>query len=119
MTEAPTLAARLGCSVEAVELTRSADVVDLHLDTLIWRRVVGYDVLARHAGGPLGRRFGGHVDVPRLRDGGVTGGMWAITTNPFRSASGRWTAFLENLAALRRLVETSGGALALARTATD
>lgn len=128
MTETSVLAARLGCSTEAVALARSADVVDLHLDTFIWTRTVGYDVLARHAGGeidarhaggPLGRRFGGHVDVPRLADGGVTGAMWSITTNPFRSASSRWAVFLENVADLRAIVRRSDGTLAEARTLGD
>jgi membrane dipeptidase len=103
-------------TAEAVELVRTSDVVDLHLDTFIWTRSVGYDVFARHAGGPFGRRFGGHVDVPRLRDGGLTGGMWSITTNPFRSARRRWDVFLENLTALRALIASSGGTLAEATT---
>lgn len=110
-TDAPALAARLGCSVEAVALARDADVIDLHVDTFIWTRTLGYDVLARHGGGPFGRRFGGHVDVPRMADGGVDGGMWSITTNPFRSASRRWDVFVENLAALRALIAGSKGAL--------
>jgi membrane dipeptidase len=119
MTDAKTLAARLDCSIEAVELCRGADVVDLHLDTFIWSRIVGYDVLARHDGGPFGRRFGGHVDVPRLADGGVTAGMWSITTNPLRSAAGRWTVFQENLARLRAIIAGSSGVLAEVRTLTD
>ena len=119
MTDAQTLAARLDCSIEAVELCRAADVVDLHLDTFIWSRIVGYDLFARHGGGPFGRRFGGHVDVPRLADGGVTGGMWSITTNPFRSAARRWAVFLENLKNLRALIAGSSGALAEARTLTE
>jgi len=118
-TEARTLAARLGCSVEAVELTRSADVVDLHLDTFIPPRLWRYDVMARHRGGPLGRRYLGHVDVPRLRDGGLGGAMWSITTNPFRPAARRWTVFRENLAALRSIFARSGGALVEARSLTD
>src|SRR5690349_2219539 len=107
--------ARGTCSAEAAALTRASDVVDLHLDTFIWCRVVGYDVFARHAGGPFGRRFGGHVDVPRLRDGGLTGAMWSITTNPFRSARRRWQVFLANLAKLRRVIARSDGALVEAR----
>jgi membrane dipeptidase len=110
IADAPTLAARLGCSTEAVELTRASDVIDLHLDTFIWCRTVGYDVFARHAGGPFGRRFGGHVDLPRLRDGGLTGGMWSITTNPFRTASRRSRIFSDNLSALRRMIAESNGA---------
>ena len=119
MTDASGLAARLGCSTDAVALTRSADVVDLHVDTFIWSRTVGYDVHVRHESGPLGRRFGGHVDVPRLADGGVTGAMWSITTNPFRSASSRWGVFLENLDALRAIVRASNGTLAETRTRTE
>ncbi len=119
MTDATTLAQRLGCSTDAVELARSADVVDLHLDTFIWSRTVGYDVFARHTGGPFGRRFGGHVDVPRLADGGVTGGMWSITTNPFRSAARRWAVFLENLTRLRAIIAGSQGTCAEVRTLAD
>jgi membrane dipeptidase len=119
MTEPAALADRLGCSIEAIELVRASDVIDLHLDTFIWTRSVGYDVFARHKGGPFGRRFGGHVDLPRLRDGGLTGAMWSITTNPFRSARRRWTVFLENLARLRALIAGSNGALAEARRVSD
>jgi membrane dipeptidase len=113
------LAARLGCSTEAVALAHSADLIDLHVDTFIWTRTVGYDVFARHDGGPLGRRFGGHVDVPRLADGGVTGAMWSITTNPFRSATSRWGVFLKNLEALRTILRASDGTLAEVRTLAD
>jgi membrane dipeptidase len=118
-TDPKALAARLGCSTEAVELTRTSDVIDLHLDTFIWTRTVGYDLFARHAGGPFGRRFGGHVDLPRLRDGGLTGGMWSITTNPFRSAGRRWEVFQENLTRLRGIVAGSQGALAEAHRLAD
>jgi membrane dipeptidase len=46
-------------SARAVELHRSLTVVDLHADSLLWGR-------------DLGRRAGyGHVDVPRLIEGGV------------------------------------------------
>jgi membrane dipeptidase len=116
---APALAARLGISVEAVQLTHASDVIDLHLDTFIVPRLWRYDIFARHAGGPLGRRFVGHVDVPRLRDGGLTGAMWSITTNPFRSAQSRWRVFLANLIHLRALIAGSDGALAEARTLAD
>jgi len=111
-----TLAARLRVSVEAVQLTRAAEVVDMHVDTFILPRISRYDVLARHRGGPFGRRFVGHVDVPRLRDGGLDGAMWSITTNPFRPARSRWRVFLRNLERLRTLIARSAGLLAEART---
>ena len=111
-----TLADRLRVSVEAVQLTRAAEVVDMHVDTFILPRISRYDVLARHRGGPFGRRFVGHVDVPRLRDGGLDGAMWSITTNPFRPARSRWRVFLRNLEQLRTIIARSAGALGEART---
>lgn len=64
-------------------------MIDLHVDTLIPPRPWGHDPLARHRSGPFGRYFFGHVDLPRLTDGGLDGAMWSITTNPFRGAAGR------------------------------
>jgi membrane dipeptidase len=119
MMEASALAAQLGVSLDAVELTRATDVIDLHLDTFIVPRLWRYDIFARHRGGPLGRRFVGHVDVPRLRDGGLAGAMWSVTTNPFRSARSRWRVFVRNLARLRALIAGSGGLLAEARTLAE
>ncbi len=106
----------LGVSVEAVQLTRSCEVVDLHLDTFIPHRLWGYGWFERHAGGPVGRHFFGHVDWPRLADGGLTGAMWSITTNPTRSARARWEVFLRNLARIRALFDGSGGRMRLVRS---
>jgi membrane dipeptidase len=112
----PTLAKRLGISVAAVQFARECEIVDLHLDTFIPPRLWGYGVLHRHRGGPLGHRFFGHVDLPRLRDGGLGGAMWSITTNPFRSPAERWRVFQKNLRGLRALVDSSRGAMVIART---
>lgn len=112
------LATRLGCSAEAVALTRDADLLDLHIDTLIPPRLWGYDVLARH-GKPLGGHFFGHLDLPRMIDGGLDGAMWSITTNPFRTAASRLRTFHRNLKALEALVDRSDGRLAFARTAAE
>jgi membrane dipeptidase len=117
--DAPTLARRLGVSVAAVELTRACELVDLHLDTFIPPRLWGYGVLDRHRGGPLGHRFFGHVDLPRLHDGGLGAGMWSITTNPFRSAPARWAQLQRNLKAMLALVQQSRGALEVCRTAAE
>jgi membrane dipeptidase len=114
-----TLARQLGCSSEAVDLTRACEVIDLHLDTFIPPRLWGYDPLVRHHTGPLGRRFFGHVDVPRLREGGLSGAMWSITTNPWRSREARWRAFLDNLREVRALIERSRGLLAEACTLAE
>lgn len=114
--DARTCALRLGVSVEAVEIVRDADTIDLHLDTMIPPRLWGYDPLVRHPGGPLGRHFFGHTDLPRLRDGGLSGALWSLTTNPFRPAEARLRAYRANRARLRALAAASGGALAEADT---
>ncbi len=109
------LAARLGLPVAAIELVRSCDVVDLHLDALIPARLWGYDLHARHDAGLLGGRLFGHLDLPRIADIGLTGAMWSITTNPLRSSSARWRTLLDNLAHLRGEVNRTRGRLALVR----
>jgi hypothetical protein len=38
-------------SSEALALYRASDVFDLHVDTFIWTRVFGYDLLRRHGRG--------------------------------------------------------------------
>ena len=81
------VAARLGVSEAAVELTRRCEVVDLHLDTFIPMRLFGYDPMRRHGQGILRGRHFGHMDLPRMQDAGLSGGMWSITTN--RRGSGR------------------------------
>ncbi len=112
-------ATRLGCSLEAVQLARRAEIVDLHVDTFIPVRLWRYDILARHRGALFGRRFFGHLDLPRLVDGCLAAAMWSVTTNPFRRTSGRWQVFLRNLRALRRLIAGSGGRLVEARNVRE
>ncbi len=117
--DAPSLAARLGISQEAAELYLSCDVIDLHVETFIWTRLFGYDLGRRHGLGPFGGRLFGQVDVPRLREARVTGAMWSIATNPFRTSAGRARAFRENFARLRGDLARLGDDVRLCRTASD
>ena len=107
--DSPTLARRLGISVAAVELSRDCEIIDLHLDTFIPPRLWGYRVHGRHRGGPLGRHFFGHVDLPRLQESGLSGAMWSITTNPFRTPAARWRTFQRNVRASARWCNTAMG----------
>lgn len=109
------LARRLGVSEAAVELCRDADLIDLHIDTFIPPRLWGYDPLVRHEAALFGRAFFGHLDLPRMADGGLKGAMWSITTNPARGARDRWRVLQLNLGRLTALVERSQGTLALVR----
>ena len=104
-----------GVSDAALDLAARAEIVDLHLDSFISTRLVGYDLLRRHGKGPLGGRFFGQLDVPRALSGGLTAGMWSVTTNPFRSAASRWRVLQSNLARLQAIVDSSNGMLTIVR----
>src|SRR2546422_9568701 len=93
----------LGISREAVELYLSSDVIDLHIDSFIWTRIAGYDLTRRHGQGLLRASFYGQADLPRLREARVTGGIWVITTNPWRTAARRARALARNLGKLKSI----------------
>src|SRR5262249_58401168 len=63
--------------------------------------------------------FFGHLDVPRMLDGGLDGAMWSITTNPLRPARARWRALRQNLARLRDVIARSAGRMAEVRTVEE
>lgn len=81
------------------------DLFDLHIDSFIWTRILRYDLHRRHGRSITGRRFAWQVDLPRAHDAGLAGGIWSITTNPFRSARSRREAFVKNLRRLRATLE--------------
>lgn len=115
------VAEHAGVSREAAALLLDSDVIDLHLDSFIPPRLplVRYDLFKQHRRGFLGGRFFGHLDLPRIISGGLTGAMWSITTNPFRRASRRWVVFQRNLARFRAMVDATEGRLRLVRTAAE
>ncbi|MCZ6463335.1 MAG: membrane dipeptidase [Proteobacteria bacterium] len=96
----------LGISREAVEIYLESDVVDLHLDTFIWNRLLRYDLRRRHGQGPTRAHFLSQVDFPRVREARLTGGTWVITTNPWRRAAARPRVFLENVRRLQGIFES-------------
>lgn len=67
---------------EARALHDEVPVIDLHADTPMLVSVAGYDINQRHERRwPKSLNYVGHVDTPRMRDGGVAGqifGMWTV-----------------------------------------
>jgi membrane dipeptidase len=59
-------------------------VLDLHADTAKLMDKLGYDLVARHER-PMPRLANvfGHVDLPRMRDGGVAGQFFSFWTAPY------------------------------------
>src|SRR4051812_17215670 len=88
-----------GVSEEAWALHRDADVIDLHVDSFIWRRIVGYDFRLPHSAFTRGVMLS-QFDLPRARAAAINGATWVITTNPLGDARDREIAFFENLAEL-------------------
>lgn len=109
----------LGISKDALDLYRASDVIDLHIDTFIWTRIFGYDLRKKHGRGLLGARFFGQVDLPRIREAEIKGGIWVITTNPLPTKERRANAFTKNLAKLTSILESVPNEAILVRTASD
>lgn len=120
-TNPDALAERCGVSREAAQLLLGSDVIDLHLDTFIPPRLplVRYDLFKHHRRVPLRGRFFGHLDLPRAIASGLTGGMWSITTNPFRRRARRWVVFQKNLARFREMVDATAGRLRFVRSVAE
>ena len=112
-------ARELGISREAVEIYLASDVIDLHVDSFIWSRVYGYDLRRRHGRGLLGARVCSQVDLPRVREAGLTGATWVITTNPLRRASVRPEVLAANLGRLRAVFESVPGEVQIVRSAAE
>jgi membrane dipeptidase len=91
----------LGIPTAAIELYRSTDVIDLHIDSFIWQRTLGYDLTKRHRA-PLWGALLGQVDFPRILEAEISGATWVITTNPVREAADRASQLAENLDELSR-----------------
>lgn len=104
-------------SDEARALHREAPVVDLHVDSFLLKRLVGYDLAKRHRNYFPRAPVGAHYDIPRMREGGVKGVGWGVVVSPWARDPARSARKMIDLilAEVRRL----GGDLALARTAGE
>ena len=112
-------ASALGVSREAIEIYLASNVIDLHIDSFIWTRVFGYDLTRRHGRGPTHARFLSQVDLPRIREAHVTGGVWSITTNPLRPAGQRPKVFGHNLTRLCAILASRPDDVAVVRTRAE
>jgi membrane dipeptidase len=72
-------------------------VVDLHVETFVWTRLLGYDLAKAHGPGPLRARYLGQADLPRLAAAGLSAVVLSIATNPARPKGTRTATLLANL----------------------
>lgn len=108
---------------EVMRLHKDAIVCDLHADTTILIRDLGYDMSKRHHALPFGPSgfipIFSDIDIPRMRDGGLDLCTMAICVHPFDNhTEGSAERTRESFAALERMLVENAGDIALARTAT-
>lgn len=102
---------------EARALHAELPVVDLHADTAKLMHRLGYDLAIRHRPRlPSRLSYAGHVDLPRLREGGVSGQIFGLWTFPYPQR-GCAAAAHRQLDALDRAVRASPDAFTWALTA--
>lgn len=94
--------------------------IDLHADTLMWSRWFGYDVRKRHEP-PLWRAaFAGHIDLPRLREGGMGAQFFSLVSVPFSTGMrGMARVIDEEIDILDAVLVQVPTELRLVRTAAD
>jgi membrane dipeptidase len=110
----------LGISRAAVDLYLESEVIDLHVDSFIWRRILGRTVTRRRDPWfPVKGVAFGHADLPRLREAQIGGATWVVTTNPIREGSDRLAAFERNLAELERELLTAPDEVSLVTNASE
>ena len=104
---------------EARALHAEICVLDLHADTAKLMDKLGYDLAARHER-PMPTRINvfGHVDLPRLRDGGVAGQFFSFWTTPYPER-GCARAVATQLDALDEAMRKSPAELGWTRTGAD
>ncbi|MFH1466375.1 MAG: membrane dipeptidase [Pseudomonadota bacterium] len=106
-------------SEAALDLHARAFVADLHCDLLLTSRLTGWRWERRHRDNPLeGAPLFGHVDLPRMVEGGLSAVCLGLVTNPLwtRGGHGEVQAYLDRMA---HEVATHPDLLAAPRTAAE
>ncbi len=104
---------------EARALHAEFPVLDLHADTAKLMDKLGYDLGMRHDR-PMPRSINvfGHVDLPRLREGGVAGQFFSFWTTPYPQ-KGCTRSVTRQLDALDKAMEQRPDELVWTRTGGD
>jgi membrane dipeptidase len=105
-------------SDEARALHAAHPAIDLHADTLMWMRWIGYDLGVRHEPFFPASAFFGHVDLPRLGEGGIGAQFFGLVSLPV-AGRGNARAIDEQIDALEAFIAAGSGRLRKVRTAED
>jgi membrane dipeptidase len=106
-------------SPDARALHARFPAIDLHADSLMWTRWVGYDLHARHEPPLPFAALGGHVDIPRLREGGIGAQFFGLVSLPLGRTAGLAQVIDEQIDALESAISQAPHKLAKVRTAAE
>lgn len=106
-------------SPDARALHERYPAVDLHADSLMWSRWVDYDLHVRHSPPLPLDAIGGHVDVPRLLEGGVGAQFFGLVSLPIGQRAGLASVIDEQIDELETAVTKDPTRLVKARTLED
>jgi membrane dipeptidase len=104
---------------EAREIHARFPAIDLHADSLMWSHWVGYDLHARHEPPLPWAALGGHVDVPRLLEGGFSAQFFGLVSIPVGQRAGLSAVIDGQIDALDRAIAQNPARLAKVRAAAD
>jgi membrane dipeptidase len=106
-------------SEDARALHARYPAIDFHADSLMWSRWVGYDLFSRHEPPLPWAAIGGHVDLPRLVDGGFGAQFFGLVSLPIGQRAGLARVIDEQIDALERHTAQRPDKLAKAWSAAD
>jgi len=93
--------------------------IDFHADSLMWSRWMGYDLQSRHSPPLPWAALGGHVDVPRLLEGGFGAQFFGLVSLPIGQRAGLAVVIDQQIDALDRAVAHDPTRLTKVRTADE
>lgn len=94
--------------------------IDLHADTLMWARWLDYDLHKAHEPPLPFAALGGHVDVPRMREGGMGAQFFGLVSLPLADrAKGMARVIHEQIDQLDAQIARKPGELRLVRKADE
>jgi membrane dipeptidase len=107
-------------SDEAQAIHAEHPPIDLHADTLMWSRWIGYDLHKAHEPPLPFAALGGHVDLPRMREGGMGAQFFGLVSLPLADrVKGMAKVVHEQIDALEQQIARKPGAIRLVRKASE
>jgi membrane dipeptidase len=107
-------------SDEAKAIHAEHPPIDLHADTLMWSRWLDYDIHKAHEPPLPFAALGGHVDIPRMREGGMGAQFFGLVSLPLANRmNGMARVVHEQIDVLERQIARHPSSIALVRTAAE